>query len=178
MEPGLAMLRCGGVGAGSCAAFRRGGGVERGWRMWGQAMLLATAVVRPCRVGVATGLVVLRWGLWVSCQGLVVVAWHSWRGMDWGGHSGAWVTTRHLQCWGDSAAWGGNERKKKNNKNKRTHSKRGLSCGEVLVVEVVDGGRQGPQADTWRNGEAGAMWSVTSMRTIGKKRKKKKLIIE
>ncbi|KAH9172324.1 hypothetical protein EDB89DRAFT_1906182 [Lactarius sanguifluus] len=136
MEPGLAMLRCGGVGAGSCAAFRHGGGVERGWRMRGQAMLLATAVVRPCRVGVATGLVVLRQGLWVSRQGF-------WRGMDWGGHSGAWVTTRHLQCWGDSAAWGGDERKKKNNKNKRTHSKRGLSRGEVLVVEVVDGGETG-----------------------------------
>ncbi|KAH9167804.1 hypothetical protein EDB89DRAFT_1909782 [Lactarius sanguifluus] len=171
MEPRLAMLRCSGVGAGSCAAFQCGGGVERGWRMWGQAVLLATAVVRPCRVGVMMGLVVLRRGLWVLHQGF-------WCGMDRGGHSGAWVTTRHLQCWGDSAAWGGDERKKKNNKNKRTHSKRGLSHGEVLVVEVVDGGRWGPRADTWQNGEAGATWSVTSMRMIGKKRKKKKLIIE
>ncbi|KAH9165810.1 hypothetical protein EDB89DRAFT_1911098 [Lactarius sanguifluus] len=165
------MLQCSGVGVGSCAVFRCGGGVERGWQMRGQAVLLATAVMRPCCVGVVMGLVVLRRGLWVSCQGF-------WRGMDRGGHSGAWVTTRHLQCWGDSVAWGGDERKKKNNKNKRTHSKRGLSRGEVLVVEVVDGGRRGPRADAWRNGEAGATWSVTSMRTIGKKRKKKKLIIE
>ncbi|KAH9176831.1 hypothetical protein EDB89DRAFT_1902631 [Lactarius sanguifluus] len=146
MEPRLAMLQSGGVGAGLCAAFRHGGGVEWGWRMQGQAMLLATAVVRPCCVGVAMGLVVLCWGLWVLRQGF-------WRGMDWGGHSGAWVMTRHLQCWGDSAVWGGNERKKKNNKNKRTHSKRcivaGLSHGKVLVVEVVDGGRWGPRADVW-----------------------------
>ncbi|KAH9161803.1 hypothetical protein EDB89DRAFT_1913679 [Lactarius sanguifluus] len=146
MEPGLAMLRCGGVRAGSCVAFQHGGGVERGWRMRGQAVLLATAVVRPCRVGVATGLVVLRQGLWVSHQGLWVSRQGFWHGMDRGGHSGAWVTTRHLQCWGDSAVWGGDERKKKNNKNKRTHSKRcvvaGLSRGKVLV-EVVDGGETG-----------------------------------
>ncbi|KAH9158739.1 hypothetical protein EDB89DRAFT_1917494 [Lactarius sanguifluus] len=69
MEPGLAMLRCGGIGAGLCAAFRHGSGVEQGWRMRGQAVLLAMAVVRPCRVGVATGLVVLRRGLWVLRQG-------------------------------------------------------------------------------------------------------------
>ncbi|KAH9074888.1 hypothetical protein EDB83DRAFT_2312375 [Lactarius deliciosus] len=99
--------------------------------MRGQAVLLATAVVRPCRVGVVTGLVVLRRGLWVSRQGF-------WRGMGWGGHSGAWVATRHLQCWGDSVAWGGDEQKKKNNKNKNKDSlKESRAVAEAKLVVIL-----------------------------------------
>ncbi|KAH9032402.1 hypothetical protein EDB83DRAFT_2319157 [Lactarius deliciosus] len=46
----------------------------QGWRMWGQAVLLATGVVRSCRVGVATGLVGVAPGLVGVAPGLVGVA--------------------------------------------------------------------------------------------------------
>ncbi|KAH9160018.1 hypothetical protein EDB89DRAFT_1915297 [Lactarius sanguifluus] len=59
------MLQCGGVGAGSCAADRRGGGVGRGWpccwpwQSQGLAVLVVTGLVdvAPGLVGVAPGLV-------------------------------------------------------------------------------------------------------------------------
>ncbi|KAH9163976.1 hypothetical protein EDB89DRAFT_1912428 [Lactarius sanguifluus] len=55
------------------------------------------------------GLWVLRRGLWESRQGLWESRQGFWRGMGQGGRSGAWVATRHLQCWGDGGGgrgWG------------------------------------------------------------------------
>ncbi|KAH9071012.1 hypothetical protein EDB83DRAFT_2313743 [Lactarius deliciosus] len=67
------MLRCGGVRADLCAADRHGSGVGQGWRMWGQAVLLAMAVARSCCVG-CDGLVDVAPGLVGVALGLVGVA--------------------------------------------------------------------------------------------------------
>ncbi|KAH9168120.1 hypothetical protein EDB89DRAFT_1909526 [Lactarius sanguifluus] len=93
----------------------------------------------PCHSLCAGGLAVA-----VSCAmlGVVVTGW--WLQPWWG-----LCTCSMMAKW---HGWGGDEQKKKNNKNQKTHSK-----SEVQVVEVVDGGRRGPRADAWRNGEAAVM---------------------
>ncbi|KAH9021123.1 hypothetical protein EDB83DRAFT_2320538 [Lactarius deliciosus] len=67
----LDLLCCGAVVSGWVRVWRWSG---QGWRMRGQAVLLAMGVVRSCHVGVATGLVGVAPGLVGVASGLVGVA--------------------------------------------------------------------------------------------------------